>query len=147
MALCLHDMADLDPSHHVFRHIKQSWLDGDFLDPAAFRLRTEHNGQLEEGLSVNWVEYFKKPTPKDAIPELRGVFEKKGRKLGGQSKFALLNVGAVKASAAVHSAITVVLDAEPDDLSHSLVKGYEAHNDQVAEEIAKVVIGTYPVKP
>jgi hypothetical protein len=31
-------------------------MDGDFLEPAAFRLRREARGQFEKGLSVNWVE-------------------------------------------------------------------------------------------
>ena len=73
--------------------------------------------------------------------------EKKGRKIGGKSKFALLNVGTAKAAAAKYIAIAIVLDAEDDDPSHSLIKGYEAYNDQVAEELAKVVIDAYPAKP
>ena len=28
-------MIDLDPSSHIFRHIKKSWMDGDFVEPAA----------------------------------------------------------------------------------------------------------------
>jgi len=78
------------------------------------------------------------------------------RKLGGQksssglsgtSKFALLNGGAAKAAGATYTPVAIVLDAEPDDPSHSLIKGYEAYNDQVAEELAKVIIDTYPAKP
>jgi hypothetical protein len=46
-------MTELDPSHHFFRHIKKSWMDGEFVEPAAFRLRTD-DGRLEEGLSINW---------------------------------------------------------------------------------------------
>jgi hypothetical protein len=44
-------MAEVDPLHHIFRHIKKSWIDGDFIDPAAFRLANK-GGQFEEGLSV-----------------------------------------------------------------------------------------------
>ena len=36
---------------------------------------------------------------------------------------------------------------EPGDPSHSLVVGYSAYNDQVAEELAKVVMATLPAKP
>jgi hypothetical protein len=139
-------MTDLDHSHHFFRHIKKSWTDGEFIDPAAFRLR-EENGQLEKGLSVNWLEYFQMPTPQDAIAPLRNILMKKGRTIGGESKFALLNVRAAKDAAAKYISITVVLDAEVDDPSHSLVKGYEAYNDLVAEELAKVIINTFPAKP
>ena len=140
--------AELNPSHHIFRHIKKTWMDGDFVDPAAFRLRRQQNSeQLEEGLSVNWFEHFQQPTPQQAIPPLREILVKKGRTVSGGSKFALLNVGTAKNVAAKYTAIAIVHDEEKDDPSHSLVMGYEAYNDQVAEELAKVVIGTYAAKP
>jgi hypothetical protein len=140
-------MAELDHAHHFFRHIKQSWIDGDFIEPTAFRLRFLESGdKLEDGLSVNWVEYFKKATPQEAVAPLLETLIKKGRKVGGESKFALLNVGTAKNAAAMYTTVTVVLAEEENDLSHSLVKGYEAYNDQVAEELAKVVIASYPAK-
>lgn len=142
----MRSMTNLDDSHHFFRHIKKTWMDGGFIDPAAFRLR-EENGQLEKGLSVNWLEYFQVPTPQDAIAPLRETLIKKGRSVGGESKFALLNVGAAKAAAAQYTAIAIVLDEEVNHPSHSLIKGYEVYNDQVAEELAKVIIATYPAKP
>jgi hypothetical protein len=141
----MRDMTELDRSHHFFRHIKKSWMDNGFIEPAAFRLRNE-GGQFERGLSVNWLEYFKTPTPQDAIVPLRNIFAIKGRNVGGESRFALLNVGAAKDIAAQYTAILIVLDEEDNDPSHSLVKGYEAYNDQVAEELAKVIIATYPAK-
>lgn len=134
---------DLDPAHHFFRHVKKSWIDGDFIDPAAFRLRKEGE-RLEDGLSVNWCEYFEKSDPQDAIAPLRDILAKKGRTIGGNSKFTLLNVRAAKNAAVKYTPIAVVHDEEENDPSHSLVKGYEAYNDQVAEELAKVVITTYP---
>jgi hypothetical protein len=108
-------------------------IDGDFIEPAAFR-RTIKKGQLEQGLSVNWVEYFQKHTPKEAIPPLRDIFLKKGRTIGATSKFALLNVGAAKASAKRYANVAIVLDEQPDDPSHSLIKDYpQTLNDQIAE--------------
>ncbi|MEO8630665.1 MAG: hypothetical protein ABI612_21590 [Betaproteobacteria bacterium] len=139
-------MSDLDPAHHFFRHIKKSWIDEDFIEPAAFRLR-EQDGQFENGLSINWVEYFEKTTPHEAVAPLRETLENKGRSIGGQSKFALLNVGAAKEAAALYMPVSIELDAEVDDPSHSLVKGYEVYNDQVAEELAKVIIEAFPAKP
>jgi hypothetical protein len=42
----------------------------------------------------------------------------------------------------------IVLDEKPDDPSHSLIKDYdEALNDQVAEELQKVIIAAYPPPP
>jgi hypothetical protein len=73
---------------------------------------------------------------------------KKGFTVSTTSRFALLNVGAAKAAAAGHAAVSIVLDAQPDDPSHALVKDYdEALNGQVAEQLANVVIATYPTKP
>ncbi len=140
-------MTDLDPSHHIFRHVGGASIDGDFIEPAAFR-RKKKDGQIEEGLSVNWVEYFQKPTPQEAVPQLRDVFVKKGRKVGSTSKFALLNVGAAKTAAMEYATIAIVLDEQDDDPSHSLVKDYdEALNDQVAERLASVIIDAYPANP
>lgn len=139
-------MTDLDDSHHFFRHIKKSWMDGEFIDPAAFRLRTLDNGQFEDGLSINWVEFFQKPTPKEAVQPLCIILQKKGRTVGGKSRFALLEVRGAKAAAARFTNIQIVTDEEPDDLSHALVKGYHSFNEQVAEELAKVVITSFAAK-
>jgi hypothetical protein len=138
-------MADLDPSHHIFRYVGGASIDGDFIEPAAFRRKVK-DSKLEEGLSVNWVEYFKKATPKEAIAPLREIFDKKF-KIGATAKFALLNVGAAKTAAARYTAVSIVLDEQDDDPSHSLIKDYdEAFNNQVAEELQKVIIDSFPAK-
>jgi hypothetical protein len=142
----MRDMTDLNPSHHFFRHIAPSRMDGDFIDPSAFWLR-EKDGKLEEGLSVNWLEYFKKSEPQDAIAPLMDILANKGFTVRPSSKFALLNVGAAKDAAARYTSISIVLDEEVNDPSHSLVKGYEAYNKQVAEELQKVIIDAYPANP
>jgi hypothetical protein len=140
-------MAALDPSHHIFRHVGGVSIDGDFIDPAAFR-RKHKDGKIEEGLSVNWVEYFQTPTLQEAVPLLRDIFVKKGRKVGPTSKFALLNVGAAKTAAMKYAIVAIELDAQDDDPSHSLVKAYdEALNDQVAEQLATVILAAYPANP
>lgn len=139
-------MTGLDDSHHFFRHIKKSWMDGQFIEPAAFRLRRLDNGQLEHGLSINWVEYFQRPTPKEAVQPLRDLLQMKGRKVGGESRFALFKVDTAKAAAAKFTKVEIVMDEEPDDPSHALVKGYQPFNDQVAEELAKVVITSFAAK-
>jgi hypothetical protein len=143
-------MSELDPSHHIFRHIGGASIDGDFIDPAAFRRKEKEDGRLEVGLSVNWVEYFQKPTPQEAIPPLLDIFAKKGRRVGpkSQSQFALLNVTGAKDAAAKYAAVAIVLDEQENDPSHALIKDYEpALNDHVAEELAKVVIDLYPARP
>jgi len=139
-------MLDLDPLHHIFRYVGGGSIEGDFIDPAAFRRKVK-DGKLEEGLSVNWVEYFEKATPKEAIAPLRETFVKKKFKIGATAKFALLNVGAAKTAAARYTSVSIVLDAQENDPSHSLIKDYdEAFNDQVAEELQKVIIDSFPAK-
>jgi hypothetical protein len=143
-------MSELDPSHHIFRHIGGASIDGDFIDPAAFRRKEKEDGRLEAGLSVNWVEYFHKPTPQEAIPPLLDIFAKKGRRVGlkSQSQFALLSVAGAKDATAKYATVAVVLDEQENDPSHALIKDYdEALNDHVAEELAKVVIDKYPARP
>jgi hypothetical protein len=134
---------ELAETDHFFRHIKKSWMDGDFIDPAAFRLRLDKN---EKGLSVNWVEYFKKSNPRDAITPLLEIFARKGRNAGGQSIFAMFNVGQAKTAAAKYVPIEIVPKPEDDDESHAEMIGYEGYNDQVAEELAKVILEKFPAK-
>jgi hypothetical protein len=137
-------LADTD---HVFRRIKKSWCDGDFIDPAAFRLHDE-GGTLEAGLSVNWREFFKTSDHQEAAYQLTDVLEKKknSRRIGGESKYALLNVGQTRGAAQRYVSINVILDEEEGDPSHSLIVGYETYNDQVSEEIAKVFLGHFATK-
>ena len=90
--------------------------------------------------------FFQVSEPQDAIAPLRQTLIDKGRTIGGQSRFALLNVGDAKAAAKEYVPISIVMDALEDDPSHALVTGYDAYNDQVAEELAKVVIDSFPAK-
>jgi hypothetical protein len=50
-------------------------------------------------------------------------------------------------TAVKYTTVAIVLNEEENDPSHSLITGYEAYNDQVAEELAKVIISTYPAQP
>ena len=100
-------MSERDPSHHIFRHVGGASIDGDFIDPAAFRRKIKDDGNMEPGLSVNWVEYFQKSTPQEAIPMLRDTFVTKGRTVGTTSKFALLNVGAAKTAAKKYATVAI----------------------------------------
>ena len=141
-------MNALDPAHHIFRYVGGGSIDGDFIEPAAFRRKKKENGKLEHGLSVNWVEYFHTPSPADAVRPLCDIFRKKGRTIGTTSMFALLNVEEATKAAAKYAAVSIVLDAQENDPSHSLVKDYdEALNDQVAEELQKIIMAAYPPPP
>jgi hypothetical protein len=138
---------EIDDADHIFRYVGGGAIDGDFIDPAAFR-RKMKDGKLEEGLSVNWVEWFRTSTPRETVQPLRDVLLKKNFRVGPTSRFALLNVGRAKQSVSKYASVSIALDEEPDDQSHALVKDYdEALNEQVAEQLAKAIIATYPTKP
>lgn len=148
-------MKHLPGDAHIFRHIKKTWMDGEFIDPAAFRLKrvTENPTGFEDGLSVNWVEFFEKADPSEAVVGTCEVMRANGRTVGINSGFAMLNVGAVKIAASRYVQVAVVQneilpsEGKPGDPSHSLVTGYETKNDEVAEEIHKVIIRMYPAAP
>ena len=72
-------MSELDPSDHIFRHIGGASIDGDFIDPAAFRRKIKDDGKMEDGLSVNWVEFFQRATPEEAIPPLCDIWDQRTR--------------------------------------------------------------------
>jgi len=137
---------ELAPGDHIFRHIKKSWIDDDFINPAAFTLRSIGNGQFEDGLSVNWVEYFGMKSAREAVTPLVKVLEGKGRKIGGQSRFAVLNVKRAIEAASQYTSIKIALHSEDLDQSHTLIKGYEQFNAQVAEAIHGVIIHHYAAK-
>jgi hypothetical protein len=137
---------ELDPSHHLFRYVGGSKIQDGVVDSSAF-WRTEKNGVLEAGVSLNWVEWFGKDTPEEAVEPLREVFRKKGRTIAPTSQFALLNMGDAKEKAFKYAAVSIAHDPQPDDESHALISGYqEALNEQVAEQLAKSVIASFPGK-
>jgi hypothetical protein len=138
-------MQELPQKDHIFRHIKKSWMEDEFINPRAFRLREEDGKVMEKGLSVNWVEYFGVETPQAAIPPLVAILKTKGRKVGGESKFARLNVGRVIEAAAEFVTTTVQTDDDLQDPSHALIEGYEAFNDEVSEALGQIIIDTFPV--
>jgi hypothetical protein len=145
------EMTELASAHHIFRHVGKTRIHDGFIDSAAFHLRTnkETGEVIEHGLSVNWVEYFQTSTPQEALAPLRHILETKPKKrtVGAESRFALLNVAAVKAVAVKYVPVTIALHEEPGDPSHAMIVGYEAFNELVAEEIRKIIIADYAPPP
>jgi hypothetical protein len=141
-------MDGLDSSHHIFRHVGGSRIHDDFIDSAAFRRKNLPDGTLEPGLSVNWTEYFQKPTPQEAVPPLCEVLRSKGRTLGPTSRFALLNVGQAKKAASKYANVSIVRKKEQNDPSHAEIRDYdEAFNEFVAEELQKIILATIRQHP
>jgi hypothetical protein len=138
---------DLDPAHHIFRYVGGGSIEDGVIDSSAFRRKKMPDGTLESGLSVNWVEWFNTATPAEALQPLRDVFVAKKRSIGATAECAMLNVGAAKEAASRYADVSVILNAEPIDKSHSLVTGYaDALNDQVAEQLQTAISARYPAR-
>ncbi len=104
--------------------------------PAAFEIRPKK----EDYLSVNWLEFLDASDLDAAVGEVRTAFRSKEYRVKPNGRFAVLEVGEVKAAV---SAITGTADVEhrrlDDDESHSGVFGYSADDFAVAVEIAMLV--------
>ena len=104
--------------------------------PAAFELRPKK----EDYLSVNWFEFLDAPGIEAAVGEVRTAFRRKRYRVKPNGRFAVLEVGEVKAAV---SAITGTARVEhrrlDDDESHSGILGYTADDFAVAVEIATLV--------
>src|SRR5260370_34483177 len=116
-----HRLPEVPSDDHVLRHVTASAIDGDFVDPSAYRLKTLPGGTMEEGLSVNWAEYFKKATLAETVPLVVTALEGKGRTIRRTHKLAGINVGRAVAAASAYVAIRFIKDPEPKDPSHALV--------------------------
>ena len=127
----------LPDGDHVARYCKPSAVGQDGLPmPAAFELRP----QMEDYLSVNWLEFLDASDLDAAVGEVRTAFRRKGYRVKPNGRFAVLEVGEVKAAV---SAITGTARVEHrrlvDDESHSGIFGYTADDLAVAVEIAALV--------
>ena len=105
--------------------------------PAAFELRPKK----EDYLSVNWLEFLDASDLEAAVAQVRTVFGKKGYRVKPSGRFAVLEVGSVKAAISAHVSGTVTVEHRPlsDDESHGGVFGYSADDFAVAVEIAASV--------
>lgn len=107
----------------------------------AFQLR-----QIEDYLSVNWLEFFHLADRKEEIREVRKALR---LKLGAKAKIAVLNVGKTISYVRTQSPdarnLSMLHEPEEDDPSHSGIYGF--HDDHlIADLIAEMVQETYPAR-
>ena len=135
-------MEHLDPKHHVSRYCGGSHIEDGHVDGAAFMLRPGKD------LSVNWLEYFGRPSRADNVDEVRQVFISKDFTLGATALFAVLKVDTVlrHVEGALGRSLTAVHQPEEDDPSHASLQGYTHEDDMIADLIAEVILETYPAK-
>ena len=110
----------------------------------AFQLR-----QIDDYLSVNWLEYLRLNNRQEEIDEIRKILRSK-LTLGAKAKIAVLNVDAIIDYVRSHSPdfreLSVLHEPEEDDPSHSGVHGYGYDDQLIAGLIAEKVQELYPAK-
>ncbi len=108
----------------------------------AFQLR-----QIEECLSVNWLEFFHLADRQEEIREVRKVLR---LKLGAKAKIAVLNVGEtikyVRTQSPDARNLSMLHEPEEDDPSHSGIYGFQYDDHLIADLIAEMVQETYPAR-
>ena len=103
--------------------------------PQAFQLR-----RGESSLSVNWLEYLSPGDLLDALRLVRTAFQDIGYSLGRNGRFAILNVGEVKALGRENSiSLLIRHDPEPDNVSHAGIFGFPDDDFLIATAISQLV--------
>ena len=105
----------------------------------SFALRPVDNNTL----SVNWLEYYGNIGQEEQINHVREDIE---LKLAARGLFAILNVGEVIDYIRNVKVLSIIHEPTDKDPSHSGIKGYDIHDQMVANMIAEKVIKTYPAK-
>lgn len=127
---------------NVLRYARPNLVDGDDVDGGAFQKRVR-DGEVEEGLSSNWIEAFAGLDKNQQISEIRRLFRLSVKKNG---RFAELPVGAtIEAVLDEIDGLTIEEDPlEPDeengheaDPSHALICG--APDPTTDAELAETV--------
>ena len=130
---------DLPDSDHVVRYARFiDILDDGTLNCSAFQLR-----KAEEGLSVNWLEYFENRTKSKQLEEIRPLIRLTMKRSG---RLAELNVGATKEQVSqmlndlrfIHTPLAAD-EKYAADPSHSEIMGLPAKDSPEAELIGDMI--------
>ena len=97
----------------------------------------------DKELSVNWLELSGEKDHDDAVSYIRNVMINKPYQVSKNGRFAVLNVGAVKARIATTTGIlSIRIDHLPEhnDQTHSGIYGYSREDDlEIATELSLLV--------
>ena len=124
-------------SDHVVHYCSPSNVDKEEGLPTARAFFPRDHGKY---LSVNWLEYLKKPDIDSAVACVRPVLAKKIM-LRSNGRLAVLNVGQVKsaARAAGNTALDFEHRPEPNDESHAVLTGYSSGDIAVGLALQSLV--------
>lgn len=137
--------------NHIARYCGFGVLNEDGeVGPSAFMLKAK---DTDEGLSVDWLEFLKRSSRKDAIIEMRNVYASRFG-VGTKAKIAILNVGNVRQIVREEKSLDNrelkvlhdPLTSEGDQSPHSGIYNLKHDDDLISELLAQVVIDSPPAK-
>lgn len=138
---------DLIPNHdNVLRYARPNLVDGNDVDGGAFQRRVRDD-EVEDGLSINWIEAFAGLDKDQQISEIRRLFRLSVKKNG---RFAELPVGAtIEAVVDEIDGLTIEeapLDPDEEnsheaDPSHALIRGTPdpTSDSELAETVGDMI--------
>jgi hypothetical protein len=101
----------------------------------------------DDGLSVNWLEFFKSSDRKEQISKIRKVYNKK-LNVRKSARIAVLNVGDVCGNVQTKSPdareLEVLHAPSSHDPSHSGIYGLRQNDELIAELILETVLENHP---
>lgn len=134
---------------HITRFCRPKQVDENGqIQGSAFILR-----EVDEGLSVNWLEKLNCSNRGDEIVEIRNVYYSTFNSIGARARLAVLNVGGVRNKVrsgtmdnrnleVVH---TPIVDTDETD-THSEIHNMRPDHELIAELILEAVLETYPAR-
>lgn len=134
---------DIIPNEeHIARFCRPSHVSNGEVQATAFMVR-----QIEDSLSVNWLEFLNCSNRSEEIAEIRKIYSKK-LKVGQNTKIAVLNVGEVCGKVLTESpdsrVLKVLHNPSGSDQSHSGIYNYGSDDELIAELILETVGNLYP---
>lgn len=109
----------LPDSHHFARYCRPNTVENELPTGRSFEIRPEK----EDGISVNWLEYFGQGDVCQNLEKVRAIFKRKKFTLSKKGRFAVLNVGYCKKKIELAHKIDISIEHTPNkkDPSHSTI--------------------------
>jgi len=134
---------------HIARLCQPKTVSDGQIQAGAFMLKLDIS---EEGLSVNWLEFFNCSSREHEIDEIRNVYSLKFNRIGARATIAIINVGEVRERVLetedrrnleiLHDPI----EDDPPDPSHSEIYNTTPDDLLIAELILETVHEVYPAR-
>lgn len=136
---------------HIARYCGGSRVKEDgTISGEVFRLRVQ-SGQIEEYLSVNWLEFLNKENRVQEIAEIQKLLAAKfPLGIGPRARIAVLNVGEMRGYVHKNSddrrTLRVLHEPKDNDPSHSGIHGLKFEDVLIADLIAQKIKEIHPAK-